>query len=134
MYMCDPHIQNIKSALVDRGLWKLVKNQNAAQVAAGRDVDHSGAPSDFDPETFDPLEAVFTEIYEYALNNRDLHFLTVEWCPCCELERQTHASANDWIKPCTQQLFYLCQAHGLMPWIDDCDDDEDDDEEDATGE
>lgn len=107
MILCETHFTEIKAAIVDRGLWKLVK---------GRDVrrEYTGEEAKTEPVTlnYNPLERTVEALCLNAVSHNMMSH-EPDGCPLCFVEIYGHQKADSWIKPCADAILKFCQKRGL---------------------
>lgn len=110
--MCQPHYEQLKQAIRDRGLWPLVA-QSPEAASANIEAQVNG---DQDPKNYDPLLNATMMIYHQGVKQGGLYMMTGDYCPLCELEAHTTwGKAAEWISGCTDAVLEYCRTHKLVP-------------------
>jgi hypothetical protein len=105
MRICQDHAHELKNAIRQRGLWRLVMDNGP--TAAHRPPE--GTP------TFDPLLAVDLLIAEQALHALGVYLLRDRHCPLCEVERNLgEGHASEWIDVDADIVLHVCRERRLV--------------------
>lgn len=112
MKFCQPHWDDLKTAIKDRGLWHLVAADGRA--AMDRAIDEMNRTAT--DKAYDPLMAAHWSICGQAMKQGGLYLMSGDYCPLCELEKHTEAGmAKRWVDGCTDSILSYCQERGLVP-------------------
>lgn len=123
MKFCQPHWDDLRAAINDRGLSSLVARDGRA--AARRTVAELKGTADL--STYDPLMAAHWAIAERAMSQpggvQALMFGTGPECPLCFVQ-QHHDNCKqpscakempaEWITGCTDSILAFCRENGLV--------------------
>lgn len=127
MKFCQPHWNELRKALADKGMGELGAKSGADAIERVKE-ELEGTATDV---TFDPLMACNWQIVQKVCER--LPYVLIEmkpdgehYCPLCEAEVHTHPSAptcahpglaTDWIKGCTDAMLEHCREKGLVPKV-----------------
>ena len=124
MRCCTPHWEALKKAVVERGLWPLVKTGKALEESIAAEFSESRASEDFDP-----LLRATLMIYSEAVTLGGMYLMSrdengKEYCPLCEADENVKPPAElkmkvsqHWIEGCTDAILALCQEQGRVPRV-----------------
>ena len=108
MQICREHAHELRNAIRQRGLWRLV-------TANGPTVAHHIQRSLEGKSTFDPLIAVDMLIAEQALRAFGSYLLSDTHCPLCEVEKNLgEGQASEWIDIDADFVLHVCRERRLI--------------------
>jgi hypothetical protein len=111
MKICLDHWHEMRNAIRQRGLWKLVTQQGS--VAAQNSQAEVGAWRM--SSTFDPLIAESSMISEQALMALGSPLASSHDCPLCSVEQSLGAeTVLEWIETDADIILQLCRAQKLV--------------------
>ena len=106
MKFCHDHWQELKNAIRQRGMWRLVSS------------DTQGAPARHEAgqaSEFDPMMIVTLMISEQALMAFGMHLLRHHCCPLCEVEQNLGKDLSfEWIDHDANAVLELCRQRHLI--------------------
>jgi len=112
MKFCQPHWNELRKAIDNKGLGHLVAS--SGEAAMERVI--AEVKGEDTTATYDPLMSAHWMICGQALENGGLYLLNGDYCPLCELEKHSNREmVINWIEGCTNQVFEDCLAKGLKP-------------------
>jgi len=117
MKFCQPHWDELRKAIDDRGLSGLVAGDGIKAAAAmERELKGMSEPGDYDP-----LMSAHWAITSAALEAGGLYLMGdnpegAEYCPLCEAEKQGGSgTASDWITGCCDAQLKHAREQKLVP-------------------
>ncbi len=112
MRFCQPHWEQLKDAIRERGLFHLVADSGEAAVERLAEE----AKGEATIATYDPLMDAHNMMVVRAIECGGLSVLRGDTCPLCEANRHTHdGMADEWITTCTNAILVYCEANDLHP-------------------
>lgn len=119
MKMCQPHWDELRKAIADRGLSHLVAKDGKVAIERVED-ELRGTATD---KTYDPLMDAHWMISGKALEMGGLYIMGEkhdgsQYCPLCEVDihaKDIGENAQEWIKGCTDSILVHCQERKLVP-------------------
>lgn len=115
MQICQNHWHDVKNAIRQRGLWKLIAHDGyiAAPVVTEETNEKTLSVS------LDPLRATGLMISDQALAAFGRHLLSGNFCPLCAVDENLgDAQAMQWIDADADLILEVCRARHLVS-IDD---------------
>jgi hypothetical protein len=112
MKMCQPHWEQLRKAIDERGLSGFINKSGEAATVEITSQIHGTEDKD---RPYDPLLAANFAIWSNALKCGGLYLMSGGYCPLCELEAHSPAKAEDWINPCTDSIQNEFMAKGWIP-------------------
>ena len=110
MQICEDHWHELKNAIRQRGMWRLVAEETGAvysPVQEGQGQRRSG--------DLDPLMMTSLLISEQALMAFGSYLLTHRCCPLCEVEFNLGKGLSfDWIDFDADQILQVCKERHLI--------------------
>jgi hypothetical protein len=112
MQFCAKHWVDLRTAIEDRGLLQFV---NKDAISASKEVSAAFKKERDEKQPYDPLLSANFAIWTNALRAGGLYMMKDEYCPCCELEKNTTLKAADWINPCCDYILADFRRKGWVP-------------------
>lgn len=114
MQLCEEHFRELRGALVDRGLWSLVRNKSnpSALDAKGKTM-HRELVRPQNPSGFDPLQAAIWGLYGRAVEMGGAYLLIEGGCPVCR-QREFCRTPQDWVNNNSDIVLRYCREQKLV--------------------
>lgn len=118
MQFCDPHMEELRTALKVRGLWGFQAKSEAETKALMRIINGEMLETD-DPALFDTVLASQCIIFQRAVDRGGLYILFGDpegnpLCPLCEVTANTMEKSADWIAHACDGVMKTAHEFGLF--------------------
>lgn len=111
MNICQDHWHDLKNAIRQRGMWRLVTPSGYRAAETPEEILELNAAQ----YAFDPLMAVSLMVSEQARFAFGSSLVTGIACPLCEVDRNLGAGmAYDWIDTDTDLILQVCRERRLV--------------------
>lgn len=114
MKFCDPHYEWMRKAIADRGMAHLVSMDHRQVMEMFRQEVERG----LSPEHYDPLMGISFMICNNAVNVGGGYLLTGDYCPLCELVKNTQEEGQidqTWINAAADVARSEAVLYGRLP-------------------
>lgn len=114
MKFCQQHWDRLRAVVKEKGMEPLIAK--SAEAAMERMQEEAAGTQT--PATFDPLMSCHWMIANNALQAGGLYLMTGDFCPLCELVKNTKIGMDEqWIESATEAALAYCREHKLLPGV-----------------
>lgn len=113
MKCCQPHWEELKQAIKDKGLYQLVHSTGEALMESMVNQ----LNGDHDKKDFDPLMNAVFAIYAHYLKFAGIQAANQDECPLCAVDRKFPGASKNWIEGSTDDQLAAARYLKLVPQV-----------------